>query len=163
MRRLATLLALSLMLPACASLGGGVETTPSARFDGMELNQAAARAPYAQDAGGTGDADVQRPGKSTGGARAGEWLWKGPLNLVWWPWKIVGKAGRGLVDGVGAGFDEGRVPILGLAMSPVNAAVGLVSGTVEGIGMGPGLITPETDAGKAFAKPTSVPTTIWWY
>jgi hypothetical protein len=162
MRRLSMLI-LILLVGACAS------ARPEAAAGRVVLANSTASA-WAQDTGsgsgtdsGTGDQPTTRPGKSEGGARAVEWLWKGPLNLVWWPWKIVGKSGRGLVDGVSAGFAEGRVPIIGLAVSPVNAALGLVSGMAEGIGMGPGLMTPETDAGRAFSKPLSVPTSIWWY
>lgn len=163
MRRLSMLM-LILFLGACAS------ARPAPVSDGALL--AAYPSIAVQDGGGgtgtgtsteTPPEPVVRPGKSEGGARAVQWLWKGPLNLVWWPWKIVGKGVRGIVDGVSAGFGEGRVPIIGLIVSPVNAVVGLGTGLVEGIGMGPGLITPDTDAGRAFAKPTSVPTSIWWY
>jgi hypothetical protein len=104
-----------------------------------------------------------RPGKSEGAARTGEWLYKGPSNLLWWPWKIIGSGLRGIPDGVVAGFDEGRMPVIALIVSPINAVTGLLTGMAEGAAMGPGLITPETDMGRAFSKPLTVPTTIWWY
>ena len=42
-----------------------------------------------------GPPEVTRPGKTEGVARVGEWAWKAPTNVVWWPWKIVGRGLRG--------------------------------------------------------------------
>ena len=70
---------------------------------------------------------------------------------------------RGIPDGVIAGFEKDRMPIVGLIVSPINAATGLLTGMVEGAAMGPAFITPDTDLGRTFGKPTQVPTSIWWY
>ncbi len=127
----------------------------------------ASPAPMVLQEGADGGAEaaepVARPGKSEGAARVGEWIYKTPLNAVWWPWKIVGSGLRGIPDGVIAGFDKDRMPLLGLLVSPINAATGLLTGMVEGGAMGPAFITPDTDLGRTFGKPTQVPTTIWWY
>lgn len=151
--RFVPVLAAALTLGACASAGPG----------GPDLHGVTDFVVDAQRAQSDAPAPQTRPGKSTGAARVGEWAWKGPLNVVYWPWKLVGKTGRGLVDGIGAGFEEGRMPLMGLIMSLINAATGTITGLVEGIGLSPQLLTPDVDADKAFAKPTSTPTTIWWY
>ena len=62
------------------------------------------------------------------GPGAGDYAMVVPENLVWWPWKIIGGTGKGLVDGVSAGFTPERLPILGLLFSPVNAVLGTVTG-----------------------------------
>ena len=154
MSRLAALLVLCLALSLGACAGSSADASaPRPRL--MNEEGAAATAPPV--------APASRPGKSTGVARAGEWAWKGPLNAVYWPWKLVGKTGRGIADGIGAGFEVGRLPFLGLIMSPINAATGALTGLVEGVVLSPMLLTPETDADKAFVKPLTAPTTIWWY
>ena len=104
-----------------------------------------------------------RSRRSSGMARVGEWAYKGPLNVAYWPWKVVGRGLRGTVDGVSAGFEDGRMPMFGLLFSPINAATGLVTGMGEGIVKSPGAITPDTDVGSAFGRPTKDPIRVWWY
>ena len=85
-----------------------------------------------------------------------------PQNLVWIPWKIIGGAGKGLVDGVVAGFDADRIPLLGLIFSPVNAVMGLVTGLGTGTVSEPGFIGPRTNFSRSMGLPTKRPTPIWW-
>lgn len=101
--------------------------------------------------------------KQTGLARAGEWAYTAPINLVYWPWKVIGRGGRGAADGVVAGFNEGRMPIFGLVFSPVNLVTGLLTGMAEGVVLSPGAVTPDRDIGRSFARPTADPINVWWY
>ncbi len=96
------------------------------------------------------------------GVGIGDYALTVPKNLVWWPWKIIGGGGRGFVDGIGAGFDDNRMPILGLLFSPVNAAIGLVTGLGVGVVSEPGVIGPRTPFGRTMGIPTQRPTPIWW-
>lgn len=86
-----------------------------------------------------------------------------PENVVYLPWKPVGGALKGASDGVMAGFDKGRMPLLGLLFSPVNLAVGFVTGVFEGAAGSPGVVGPSDDFGRAMSAPTKHTTSIWWY
>ncbi len=100
--------------------------------------------------------------RKSGLARAGQWTLLVPGNVIWWPWKALGRAGRGVVDGSVGGFDHGY-PIYGLLFLPVNAVSGFVTGAFEGAWMGPAVLTPDDDYGRAMAKPLRLPVTVWWY
>jgi hypothetical protein len=84
-------------------------------------------------------------------------------NIVYLPWKLIGGAGKGAVDGVSAGFAKDRMPIMGLIFSPINAAAGLVTGAAEGIILSPGLVGPSDDFARAMGQPLRHPTSVWWY
>lgn len=84
-------------------------------------------------------------------------------NIVYLPWKFLGGAGKGAVDGVSAGFAKDRMPILGLIFSPVNAVAGLATGAVEGVAISPGVVGPSDDFGRAMGLPLRHATSIWWY
>jgi hypothetical protein len=94
--------------------------------------------------------------------RGAKWTALVPGNVVWWPWKVIGRAGRGAVDGSAAGFDHG-MPIYGVVFLPINAVAGFLTGAVEGAAMGPGIITPDHDYGREMSKPLRLPITVWWY
>lgn len=94
--------------------------------------------------------------------RGAKWAALVPGNIVWWPWKAIGRGGRGIVDGSAEGFDHG-MPILGVIFLPLNAITGFVTGLAEGAWMGPGIITPDHDYGREMAKPIRLPVTVWWY
>ena len=85
-----------------------------------------------------------------------------PQNLVWIPWKILAGTGKGIVDGIAAGFDADRVPLLGLLFSPVNAVMGLLTGLGTGTVSEPGFIGPRTNFSRSMGLPTKRPTPIWW-
>jgi hypothetical protein len=84
-------------------------------------------------------------------------------NIVYLPWKLLGGAGKGVADGVSAGFGKDRMPILGLVFSPLNAVAGLVTGAVEGVALSPGVVGPSDDFSRAMGQPLRHPTSIWWY
>jgi hypothetical protein len=84
-------------------------------------------------------------------------------NIVYLPWKFIGGAGKGAVDGVSAGFAKDRMPIMGLVFSPINAVAGLVTGAVEGVALSPGVVGPSDDFSRAMGQPLRHPTSIWWY
>jgi hypothetical protein len=84
-------------------------------------------------------------------------------NVVWWPWKIIGTGLKGAVDGVSCGFRPGRMPAVGLIVSPINLVAGLVTGMVEGIAMSPLLVGPRDSFGHTMGLPMRHPTSIWWY
>ena len=86
-----------------------------------------------------------------------------PANLPYVPWKMVGGSLKGFGDGVGAGFGHDKMPLLGLAFSPVNGALGFLTGFFEGAAMSPALLGPSDDVGRAFGAPLSRKTNIWWY
>ncbi len=131
---LATLLA-GALLAGCASTG--------------------APAPAAQS--GEGGFQSTRPE-----AGFGDYALVVPKNLVWWPWKIIGGTAKGTVDGIGAGFEEDRMPVLGLVFLPVNAVVGLLTGFGTGVVSEPGAIGPYTNFGSTMGLPMQRPTPIWW-
>ncbi len=85
-----------------------------------------------------------------------------PENAIWWPWKIVGGTVKGFVDGIAGGFTPDRLPILGLLFSPVNAAVGTLTGFTIGTLSAPGLIGPRDNFSKTMSVPMARPTPIWW-
>lgn len=105
----------------------------------------------------------RRPRKATGAERAGQYALAVPENIVWLPWKMIGGGIKGASDGVQAGFDKGRMPLLGTIFAPVNLVVGLATGLVEGLLMSPGLVGPDDDFGRALSLPTKRETSIWWY
>jgi hypothetical protein len=84
-------------------------------------------------------------------------------NIVYLPWKLVGGGFKGAADGVSAGFGEGRLPVLGVLFSPINAVAGFVTGGVQGLARSPFLIGPDHSFSYAMSLPTTSPTTIWWY
>jgi hypothetical protein len=104
--------------------------------------------------------EVERSGPQPVGF--GDYAMTVPQNLVWWPWKAIGGMGKGFVDGIGAGFDDNRMPILGLLFSPVNAVMGLVTGFGTGLFSEPGAIGPRTNFSRTMGIPTQRPTPIWW-
>jgi hypothetical protein len=89
-------------------------------------------------------------------------------NVVYLPWKVIGGAIKGSVDGVSAGFGKDssgnqRMPIMGLIFSPANLVVGFLTGAVEGVVIDPGVVGPEDSFGHAMGQPLRHPTSIWWY
>jgi hypothetical protein len=113
-----------------------------------------------QDEGMDDDFDAEaRDSKEPG---VGDYALVLPQNLVWVPWKILAGTGKGIYDGVEAGFAADRVPILGLLFSPLNAVMGLVTGFGTGMFSEPGFIGPRTNFGRTMGLPTQRPTPIWW-
>jgi hypothetical protein len=102
------------------------------------------------------------PGRPAGPG-VGDYVMVVPENVVYLPWKTVAGAFKGASDGVYAGFDQGRMPAIGAVFSPVNAAVGFLTGFFEGMVMSPGVVGPSDDFGRAMAAPTKRTTTVWWY
>ena len=149
-RLLAILPLLVLFLAGCSSLPTA-STGGAADRPGVPLQEDQ----EAQDA-----ADELDDGRQ--GLGFGDYAMTVPKNIVWWPWKIIGGTGKGLVDGIGAGFDENRLPVLGLIFSPLNAAIGLVTGFGTGIISAPGAIGPRTNFSRTLDIPTQRPTPIWW-
>jgi hypothetical protein len=89
-------------------------------------------------------------------------------NIVYLPWKVVGGAIKGSVDGVSAGFGKDpsgnqRMPAIGLLFSPLNLVVGLLTGAVEGAVIDPGIVGVNDSFGHAMNQPLRHPTPIWWY
>lgn len=84
-------------------------------------------------------------------------------NIVYLPWKLLGGAGKGVADGVSAGFAKDRMPIMGLVFSPINAVAGFVTGAVEGVALSPGVVGPSDDFSRAMGQPLRHPTSVWWY
>jgi hypothetical protein len=89
-------------------------------------------------------------------------------NIVYLPWKLVGGAGKGAVDGVAAGFGKDdehrpRMPAIGLLFSPLNAILGLLTGAAEGVADEPVLVGVDDSFSHAMGRPLRRPTTIWWY
>lgn len=84
-------------------------------------------------------------------------------NVVYLPWKLIGGAGKGVADGVGAGFSKDRMPILGVLFLPLNVVAGFLTGAVEGVVDEPGFVGPRDSFGRAMAMPVKRSTTIWWY
>ena len=112
-----------------------------------------------QDTAPDPDADIEPVDKGPG---FGDYAMVLPKNIAWVPWKILAGTGKGLVDGVAAGFDEGRVPLLGLILSPVNAVVGLLTGFGTGVVSEPVFMGPKTPFGRTMGLPMQRPTPIWW-
>ena len=104
-------------------------------------------------------------GKSAGRAAPGviDYAMTPFENIVYLPWKLLGGGGKGVADGVSAGFAKDRMPILGLVFSPINAVAGLLTGAAEGVALSPGVVGPSDDFGRAMAQPMRHPTSIWWY
>ena len=110
------------------------------------------------------DVDLGAPPRANSGDPSpANWVWAAPANVVYWPWRNVGQLGRGLYDGGASGFTGNKYPILGLVFLPVNMAVGGLTGFVQGFGLEPGAITPETHFGHAMGRPLASPVSIWWY
>jgi hypothetical protein len=84
-------------------------------------------------------------------------------NIVYVPWKFLGGGGKGVADGVTAGFAKDRMPILGVIFLPVNVIAGFVTGAVETVVMDPVFVGPRDSFGHAMAQPTRHATAIWWY
>jgi len=89
-------------------------------------------------------------------------------NIVYLPWKVIGGAIKGSVDGVSAGFGKDpsgnqRMPAIGLLFSPVNLVFGFVTGALEGAVIDPGVVGPTDSFGHAMDRPLRHPTSIWWY
>jgi hypothetical protein len=89
-------------------------------------------------------------------------------NIVYLPWKVIGGALKGSVDGVSAGFGKDpsgnqRMPAMGLLFSPLNLVTGFLTGAVEGAVIDPGVVGPEDSFGHAMGQPLKHPTSIWWY
>lgn len=84
-----------------------------------------------------------------------------PATVVWWPYKIVTSAGRGLYDGVAGGVNRAPVPVVGVLFSPVTAAAGVVNGTVKGVTRGPAYVGGEHPIGEAFGSTVSEPIPLW--
>jgi len=145
------------LLPLLVLLLAGCSSMPSAATDS-----------YATDVPGVPLQDEERVVEQTGsdsGPKSigfGDYAMTVPKNIVWWPWKIIGGTGKGFVDGLGAGFDENRMPILGLLFAPVNAVIGTVTGLGVGTFSEPGVIGPRTNFGRTLGLPTQRPTPIWW-
>lgn len=140
-------------LPACA-------TTEEAKKPAA----AESSAPRAERSGSGIKVTTEPPEEtSSTGPTFGDYAMVVPENAVYLPWKVVGGGIKGVSDGVRAGFDKGRMPLLGLLFSPVNAAVGLVTGVVEGAFMSPAAVGPSDYFGRAMAAPTKRATSIWWY
>ena len=150
---IAVLPVLLLLFTACAATGPARVTPRSLPLDAPAA--LAGTVGVATLAAPAEDDDPHAPGALAYAATV-------PENALWWPWKIVGGTGKGLVDGVVAGFGPERLPILGLVFSPVNAAVGTVTGLVTGTLSQPGWIGPREDFGKTMALPMKRPTPIWW-
>ena len=150
MRRLLALLPMLALLPAFA----GCATAPPADHatDGTVPGVVLQDDP-------TGDEEPALSSKEPG---FGDYALVVPKNIVWLPWKTLAGAGKGLVDGISAGFEPERVPLLGLLFSPVNAVVGLGTGLGTGMFSEPGFIGPRTNFGRAMGLPTQRPTPIWW-
>lgn len=149
---------LVIALAFAALLAAGCRSAPTAAEESPKA-PAAETAPDAAKTGTEPAADEIRPS----GPGVGAYALTVPKNVVWWPWKAIGGAGKGAFDGVFAGFDKGRMPLAGLIFSPVNLVAGFVTGLVEGIAMPPGVIGPTQNFGKTMASPTRRTTTIWWY
>lgn len=86
-----------------------------------------------------------------------------PANVPYLPWKMIGGGLKGAGDGIAAGFGSDRMPLLGLAFSPVNAVAGFLTGFAYGVGSSPAVLGPSDDVGRAFAAPMNRKTYIWWY
>ena len=95
--------------------------------------------------------------------RAGGYALAVPKNVLWLPWKMVGGALKGASDGVQAGFERDRQPLLGVVFSPVNLVAGFATGLVGGTTMGPFLVGPDDNYGRVMSSPISNYTDIWWY
>ncbi len=152
MRRLLALLFTPLLLLAfagCATVPAEADRARDDVVPGVAL----------QEEGGAGVDELERESKSSG---FGDYALVVPKNIVWFPWKILGASGKGLVDGISAGFEPNRLPFLGLLFMPVNAAVGLLTGFGTGIVSEPGVIGPRTNFGRTMGLPTQRPTPIWW-
>jgi hypothetical protein len=112
----------------------------------------------------------EEPAKSSssGGPGALDYVAVPFENIVYLPWKVIGGALKGSVDGVMAGFGKDpsgnqRMPAMGLIFSPLNLAAGFVTGAVEGAVIEPGVVGPEDSFGHAMGQPLRHPTSIWWY
>ncbi len=84
-----------------------------------------------------------------------------PATVVWWPYKIVTSAGRGLYDGVTGGVGKAPVPVVGVLLSPLTGAAGAVNGTVRGIGRGPAYVGAGNPIGEAFESTIRDPIPLW--
>ena len=84
-----------------------------------------------------------------------------PATVVWWPYKIVTSAGRGIYDGVTGGVKRAPIPVVGVLFSPVTGAAGAVNGTVKGIGRGPAYVGGQNDIGRAFGSTLSEKIPLW--
>jgi hypothetical protein len=105
---------------------------------------------------------------SSGGPGAFDYAMVPFENIVYLPWKVIGGACKGGVDGVSAGFGKDssgnqRMPIMGLLFSPLNLVTGFVTGAVEGAVIDPGVIGPTDSFGHSMGQPLRHPTSIWWY
>jgi hypothetical protein len=109
------------------------------------------------------EAERVEKGGASGAGRAGAYALAVPQNVLWVPWKIVGGGLKGAQDGVVAGFDKGRMPLLGILFSPINAVTGLATGLVEGAAMSPALVGPDDSYGRVMSSPLSRTTYVWWY
>jgi hypothetical protein len=154
-RFLALLPLLVLLLAGCATAPATADN--AVEIPGVGLQDEEPAAPLAAE---EPEEREQRSGRP--GVGFGDYAMTVPKNLVWWPWKILGGGGRGFVDGAGAGFDDNRMPILGLVLLPVNAAIGLVTGLGVGVVSEPGVIGPRTPFSRTMGIPTKRPTPIWW-
>ena len=143
MRKLLLLVAAAAVLPGCVSSRGAKGDSGAAPPE-----RAAAEAETAKRDTGPG---------------AGAYAAVVPENIVWLPWKMVGGAIKGAGDGVGAGFEQGRMPAMGALFSPINLVTGFVTGFFEGAAMSPGLVGPSDDFGRAMGSPMKRATTVWWY
>jgi hypothetical protein len=151
MRNLLALLPILVLLFASA----GCATAPTAEMLDAEPVPGVALQERDEEVGEEIEPEDKGPG-------VGDYALVLPKNIVWIPWKTLAGTGKGLVDGVAAGFDDGRVPLLGLLFSPLNAVMGLVTGFGTGLFGEPGFVGPRTNFGRTMGLPLQRPTPIWW-
>jgi hypothetical protein len=94
-------------------------------------------------------------------SKVGEAVLSVPETVVWWPYKIASSTLRGGYDGVVGGVGKAPVPALGVLLSPVTAAAGVVNGTVKGVGRGPHYIGTTGEFGESLSKPWTEPIPLW--
>ena len=145
------LCAIACAASACATSGSKSDASGAGSGSGSERERAAAAA----------DPTYIEP--ENHGPGAVDYVMVVPENVVWLPWKLIGTAGKGAVDGASAGFGRPGMPILGVIFAPVNIVAGFVTGLAEGAVMSPGVVGPSDKFGKAMAAPTKHDTSIWWY
>jgi len=91
----------------------------------------------------------------------GEAILSVPETAFMLPYKILASGLRGGYDGVADGIEEAPMPILGVLLSPVTAAGGIVGGAVQGAVREPHYVGSTGEFGRGLGRPWTTPVHVW--
>lgn len=82
-------------------------------------------------------------------------------NLVWWPYKLVTSPFVGAVQGGVGWYEVAGEPVSATLTLPVGVALGLIHGTVNGIGQEPLWVERDDDLVEVLKNPFITDHEVW--